>query len=241
MSDNKDIGVLTSSSASESLREAQARKLGAGSFWNIIYLLNELDFLRLQERQVRAPLDEAYITKSLWWFYLQSGVSAGVLCGTVFVFFRIVHIMLGFVAPGPVNNAALYLFSSMFVYYLSTFLLPMITYHNSATTKAVNLVFEGGIGGLVLFACSKSFVVFWLIFYQNNILWWVHDWDEQFAGKLYWCYQHILGPGYVEVCFMTAVIIGGIAASINYKLIKNDLKTDSKRGRPYNRMSQDYK
>jgi len=209
MNNNSDIGVLTSKSAHESLSEEKAQKLGAGRFWNIIHLLNELDYLRIQERQVRAPLDEAFITKALWWYYLQRVVGAGVLCAMMLITFRVIHVLLGFVIPDAINNAILYLLSAVYIYYLSTFLLPMITYHFGAATKAVNLVFDGEVGGLVLFGVTKSYIAFMLIFYQNEILWKVHSFDETVAYWLLWVFQNIFGPSYVEICFIARTAYHG--------------------------------
>lgn len=239
MSNNSDIGILASKSAHESLHEEKAQKVGAGKFWNIIHLLNELDYLRIQERQVRKPLDEAFITKALWWYYLQRGVGAGVLCATLLIAFRVMHVLLGFVIPDPVNNALLYMLTAVYSYYLSTYLIPMVAYHYGATTKAVDLVMDGGVGGLVMFGFTKSYVVFMLIYYQNEILWKVDELSQTTARWLYWSYQNVLGPGYVEICFCASLLIGAGAALVNYKLVKKDLKLDSKRGRPYNRVSQD--
>ncbi len=240
MNNNSDVGILASQSAHQSLSEEKAAKLGAGKFWNIIHLLNELDYLHIQESQVRKPLDEQFITKALWWYYLQRGVGGGVLCGMLFFLIRAMHIGLGFICPLPdVNNALLYIFSAMYVYYLSTFLLPMVTYHRGATTKAVDLVFQGGVGAIVLVGVMKSYAVFMLIFYKNTIIDWIVIRHYETAKVVYWIYQHIFGPGYVEICFMASVIIGGAAALLNFSLMKKDLRLDKERGRPYNRVSVD--
>lgn len=239
MKDNQNIGIFASQSAHESLSEEKAAKLGAGKFWNIIHLLNELDYLHIQERQVGKPLDEAFITKALWWYYLQCGASGGVLCGMLFFLIRAMHILLSFVISEDINNAWLYMVSAAYVYYLATFLLPMVTYHYGAATKAVNLVMQGGISAVVLIGFMKSYAMFMVIFYQIEILRWVATKHYETANCLYWIYNNILGQGYVEICFMASVLIGGAAALINYSLMKQDLQIDQRRGRPYNRVSVD--
>jgi len=239
MNENNNVGVFASQSAHESLSEEKAAKLGAGKFWNIIHLLNELDYLHIQEKQVRKPLDESFITKALWWYYLQRGVSGGVVCAILFFAIRAGHIGLSFVIPEHVNNALLYMISAGFVFKLSTYLLPMVTYHHGAATKAVALVLEGGIGAVVLAGIMKSYVVFMLIYYQRQILQQLVEWDYQAAVWAHWVYVNVLGPGYVEICFMVSILIGGIAAIANFKLMKKDLREDQMRGRPYNRLSVD--
>lgn len=239
MNDNRNTGIIASQSAHESLSEEKAAKLGAGKFWNIIHLLNELDYLHIQERQVGKPLDETFITKALWWYYLQCGASGGVLCGMLFLAIRAMHIGLSFVIPEAVNNALLYMVSAFYVYYLTTFLMPMVTYHYGAATKAVNLVLQGGVSAVVLVGFMKSYAVFMLIFYQNEILRWIAQYNYETANWLFWAYNNILGPGYVEICFITSVVIGGVAALASFSLMKKDLKADKRRGRPYNRVSVD--
>ena len=238
--DNSNIGIFSSGSAHQSLAEEKAAKLGAGKFWNIIHLLNELNYLHIQEQQVCKPLDESFITTALWWYYLQRGVSAGVLCAVTFVVFRILHVMLGYVLVDSVNNMLLYFASGWYVFYLSKHLLPLITYHSGAATKAVGLVFDGGVGSIVMSAVMKSYVLFMLIWYQDRILRYLWNWNEKVAEWAYWTYLHVLGPGYVEICFMLSVMLGGAAAYINFVMIKKDLKEDKMHGRPYNRLSVDH-
>lgn len=239
MDDNRSTGIIASQSAHESLFEEKAARLGAGKFWNIIHLLNELDYLHIQERQVGKPLDEAFITKALWWYYLQRGVSGGILCGMLLFVIRAIHVGLSFVISEDLNNAWMYMVTAFYVYYLASFLRPMVKYHCGATTKAVNLVLQGGVSAVVLVGFMKSYVVFMLIFYQNEILAWIARQHYDSAVTVFWIYNNIFGPGYVEICFMVSVLIGGGAALAKFSLLKKDLQADKERGRPYNRVSID--
>lgn len=239
MADNKSVAIFGSQTANESLSEEKASRLGVGKLWNIVHLLNELDYLHIQEKQVREPLDDAFITKALWLYYLQRGASSGIACALVFILFRAMHIGLSFVTPVAFNNALLYIITAVYVYYLSTILTKMITYHHGAATKAVTLVFEAGIGGVVLAGVAKSSALFMLIFYRSQITTTIYNWNAEVAWYVDWTYIHILGYGYVELCFSASVIIGGAAAFAMFNLRKSDLKADRALGRPYNRLSVD--
>jgi hypothetical protein len=157
----------------------------------------------------------------------------------LFFVIRAMHIGLSFVISEDLNNAWLYMVSAFYVYYLTTFLLPMVTYHYGAATKAVNLVLQGGISAVVLVGFMKSYAVFMLIFYQTEILNWIAGRHYETANWVFWAYNNILGPGYVEICFIASIMIGGGAALTNFSLMKKDLKADKERGRPYNRVSVD--
>lgn len=239
MASPSTTGASSSETAQQSLANEQARQLGAGSFFNVLHLLGDLDYLKIQEASVRAPLSVRFITTPLIWYYIRSGSMTGVFLSSGIIVARGIAMVSILTFPEYYVYPIFYFFTAFYMFELASYLIKRPIYHFGAHTKAVSLVFISALSSLIGCCLMKSAALLAMIYFKVDVVnWLLSENHVKTASWIAWLYDHLLGHIYVEFCFMTICLIVGATLYQLFELRLRDLKTQYEQKRPYMLASQ---
>ena len=226
-------GAIYSNSESQSLANEKGKKLGAGQWWYVTLIFGELDYFRIQEKSVKEPLSEDFITTPIFWYFLQRGTTIGVFfCSfLILVRFMVMFSVLAF-DPRIVYPSALFSVAA-YIFYLSQWIIYRPIYHNGAHTKAVSLVFHMATTTFIMISFIK--LVCFQFFYDNAQS--VYDaaafLHPMVASTWKYIYEHTAYGAHFDIVFFLTTLAAIGTIELVYCLRLKELKAMSETPKKY--------